>query len=269
MGLFNKDVKNDNKASNISTTTVESRINKKLYLVDYENVSDAGLVGVDQLSGNDIVVIFYGSKVKSVAYESLIAITSSSANIEHVKAEKTAKNYLDFQLTTYLGYKLGQNSYDAIFVISRDSGFDAVVDFWTEKGYSIKRQESIVIKEKVVEEISEEQQKARPRRTYTRRAGNSGRTTTRIGRQKVVTKPQPKKPRTTTRPTVTDKQKAEIRVALKGAELSAPDYKKVYDAFASCENASAYNNKLQKSLGNDKTSVVYKATSKIFENAKK
>ncbi len=98
------------------------------------------------------VVIFYGSKVKSVAYESLIAITSSSANIEHVKAEKTAKNYLDFQLTAYLGYKLGQNS---------------------------------------------------------------------------------------------------------------------YDAFASCENASAYNNKLQKSLGNDKTSVVYKATSKIFENAKK
>ena len=187
----------------------------RLYLVDYENVSDAGLVGVDQLSGNDIVVIFYGSKVKSVAYESLIAITSSSANIEHVKAEK---------------------------------------------GYSIKRQESIVIKEKVVEEISEEQPKARPRRTYTRRAGNSGRTTTRTGRQKVVTKSQPKKPRTTTRPTVSDKQKAEIRAALKGAELSAPDYKKVYDAFASCENASAYNNKLQKSLGNDKTSVVYKET---------
>ena len=79
---------------------------------------------------------------------------------------------------------MGQNSYDAIFVISRDSGFDAVVDFWTEKGYSIKRQESIVIKEKVVEEISEEQPKARPRRTYTRRAGNSGRTTTRTGRQR-------------------------------------------------------------------------------------
>ena len=121
----------------------------------------------------------------------------------------------------------------------------------------------------MVEEISEEQPKARPRRTYTRRAGNSGRTTTRTGRQKVVTKPQPKKSRTTTRTTVTDKQKAEIRAALKGAELSAPDYKKVYDAFTSCENASAYNNKLQKSLGNDKTSVVYKATSKIFENAKK
>ena len=148
MGLFNKDVKNENKVSDISAATGESRVIKRLYLVDYENVSDAGLVGVNQLSSNDIVVIFYGSKVKTVAYESLIAITSSTANIEHVKAEKTAKNYLDFQLTTYLGYKLGQNSYDEIYVISKDSGFDAVVDFWTEKGYSIKRQEAIVIKEK-------------------------------------------------------------------------------------------------------------------------
>ena len=70
-------------------------------------------------------------------------------------------------------------------------------------------------------------------------------------------------------PTVTEKQKAELRAALKGAQLSAPDYKKVYDAFASCENTLAYNNKLQKSFGNEKTSIIYKATSKIFENSKK
>ncbi len=56
---------------------------------------------------------------------------------------------------------------------------------------------------------------------------------------------------------------------MKGAQLSAPEYKKVYDAFSSSENALAYNNKLQKSLGNEKTSIVYKATSKIFTNSKK
>lgn len=39
--------------------------------------------------------------------------------------------------------------------------------------------------------------------------------------------------------------------------------------YAIIQKIFAYNNKLQKSLGNDKTSVVYKATSKIFENAKK
>lgn len=274
MGLFNKEIKNENKVTEETTNTIETKICKRLYLVDYENVSDAGLVGVNQLTKGDIVVIFYGSKVKTVAYETLIAITSSAASIEHMKAEKTAKNYLDFQLTTYLGYKLGQNSIDEIYVITKDSGFDAVVDFWGERGYTIKRQPSIIVEEKVnkenPEETTEESPKAKTRRTYTRRTGNQSRPTTRSTRPKVVTKPQPKKPReTANRPTVTEKQKAELRAALKGAELSAPDYKKVYDAFASCDNSSAYNNMLQKSLGNDKTSVVYKATSKFFENTHK
>ena len=278
MGLFNKDTKNnsDYKASTEKLDVVDSNINNRLYLVDYENVSDAGLVGVDQLSNHDVVVIFYGSKVKSIAYESLIAITGSSASIEHVKAEKTAKNYLDFQLTTYLGYKLGQKTYSEIYIISKDSGFDAVVDFWSEKRYSIKRQESVVVTEKVDEKKTENKPSGRSRRTNTKRAGNSSKTATKSDRtasksntQKKVTKSQSKDSKPNARPTATDKQKAELRAALKGAGLSAPDYKKVYDAFASCENTSAYNNKLQKAFGNDKTSVIYKATSKIFENAKK
>ncbi|QFJ54242.1 PIN domain-containing protein [Pseudobutyrivibrio xylanivorans] len=265
MGIFNRE--NNTKQIEHEVPVMEQQLLNRLYLVDYENVSDAGLVGVDKLTKADTVIIFYGSKVKTVAYESLIAITSSSAVIEHMKAEKTAKNYLDFQLTTYLGFKLGQNSYDAVYVISKDSGFDAVVDFWGNKGYAIKRQTAIVIEEKPVEETPAE----KPKRTYNRNTSSHSRNknTSRTGKPKIVTKPQPKKSKTSSRPTVTDKQKAEIRAALKGAELNAPDYKKVYDAFATSDSTSAYNNTLQKSLGNDKTSVVYKATSKIFENAKK
>ena len=265
MGIFNRE--NNTKQIELDVPIMEQKSLRRLYLVDYENVSDAGLVGVDNLANTDTVIIFYGSKVKTVAYESLIAITSSSAVIEHMKAEKTAKNYLDFQLTTYLGFKLGQNSYDEIYVISKDSGFDAVVDFWSTRGYVIKRQVAILFEEKSVEDAPTE----KPKRTYTRKttSHSRSRTTTRTGKPKIVTKPQTRENRTSVRPTVTEKQKAEIRAALKGANLNAPDYKKVYDAFASSDSTSSYNNKLQKSLGYDKTSVIYKATSKIFENTKK
>ena len=160
MGLFNKDIKNDNKVSN-THKAIEEKRNNRLYLVDYENVSDAGLVGVNKLSAKDFVIIFYGSRVKSIDYESHIAITDSTANIEEMKAEKTAKNYLDFQLTTYLGYKLGQNSYSEIYVISNDSGFDAVVDFWSQRGYSIKRQEAIVVTKKSTKEQANNTRKNR------------------------------------------------------------------------------------------------------------
>lgn len=269
MGIFNKDNNKqaDNKVIDIPVFTAETeKTAKRLFLVDYENVSDAGVVGVDTLTESDTVIIFYGSKVKSVAYESLIAITSSKASIEHLKAEKTAKNYLDFQLTTYLGYKLGKESFNEIFVISKDSGFDAVVDFWSEKGYTIKRQEAIVVIEKP-EATTEE----KPKRTYTRRTAPSHSRTTRSSRPRVVTKTQSKKPKTprAPRPTVTDKQKADIRSALKGAKLNAPDYKKVYDAFASSDSTSAYNNKLQKAFDNEKTSEIYKGTVKIFEKEHK
>lgn len=268
MGIFNKDNKQtDNKVIDISVSATDSTANpRRLYLVDYENVSDSGVVGVDTLTASDTVIIFYGSKVKTVAYESLIAITSSAATIEHLKAEKTAKNYLDFQLTTYLGFKLGKENFQEIFVISKDSGFDAVVDFWTEKGYTIKRQASIVAIEKPASNpapVSEE----KPKRQYNRRNTASRPRTTRSSRPKVVTKPQTRsgKPTRPPRPTVTEKQKSELRAALKEASLNAPDYKKVYDAFASSDSTSSYNNKLQRAFDNDKTSVIYQATVKIFE----
>lgn len=175
MWFFNKDTtKGTHNFDDTVSNSLPTISNHSLYLVDYENVSDAGLVGVDKLISNDTVIIFYGSKVKT----------------KHTNA-------------------------------AQDN--------------SIKNKPA-----------------------------------NRSSRPKVVTKPQPKKTNAgSPRPTVTDKQKAEIRAALKDAKLNAPDYKKVYDAFVSCDNNSSYNNKLQKTLGNDKTSVVYKATSKIFENAKK
>lgn len=278
MGLFNKDIKNDNKVSN-THKTVEEKRNNRLYLVDYENVSNAGLIGINQLSANDLVIIFYGAQVNSIPYEPHIAITDSAANIEQMKAEKTAKNYLDFQLTTYLGYKLGQNSYSEIYVISKDSGFDAVVDFWSQRGHSIKRQEAIVVTEKPAK--SQANNKASNKTSGTNSKTNSkskkatakssaaNKSNTKSTKSKSAAKQQPKKTKSSSQSTITDAQKKEIRAAVKGIELKAQDYKRIYDAFASAENTLAYNNKLQKSFDNDKTHAIYKATSKIFANGKK
>lgn len=282
MGLFNKDIKNDNKVSNTHKAVEEER-NNRLYLVDYENVSNAGLIGINQLSANDLVIIFYGAQVNSIPYEPHIAITDSAANIEQMKAGKTAKNYLDFQLTTYLGYKLGQNSYSEIYVISNDSGFDAVVDFWSQRGHSIKRQEAIVVTKKSAKAQANKKadNKASNKTSGTNNKTNSkskkatakssaaNKSNTKSTTSKSTAKQQPKRTKSSSQSTITDGQKKEIRAAVKGIELKAQDYKKIYDAFASAENALAYNNKLQKSFDNDKTHAIYKATSKIFANGKK
>ncbi len=257
MGIFKKDNKNtDMNDSTSITSDIELIHNQRLYLVDYENVSDAGLNGIDKLTPADLVIIFYGSKVKSIAYDSLIAITGSSANIEHIKAEKTAKNYLDFQLTTYLGYKLGQNSFKDIYVISKDSGFDAVVDFWSNKGFSIFRQSSIIIfPDKTEANPTKKTKKKNPKATL----GDK------TNKKTASDKPAKSSKKSTKKTVNADPVRNELRAALKGCGLTAPEYKKVYDAFSKSKSSLNYNNNLQKAFGNDKTSIIYKSTSKIFE----
>jgi len=58
---------------------------------------------------------------------------------EFIHCENGTENALDFQLTTYLGFLASKNPKDHLVVISKDKGFDAVIHFWTERGYQVAR----------------------------------------------------------------------------------------------------------------------------------
>ena len=110
-----------------------------LYLVDYENTGVRGIAGIEGLRSTDRLIILYGPKTGSVPFEDMVKMTSSPAAVEFIRTTKTAKNYLDFQLTTYLGYLVAKKAAEKYYIISRDSGFDSVLDFWQEKGIFIER----------------------------------------------------------------------------------------------------------------------------------
>lgn len=114
-----------------------------VYLVDYENVHDAGIAGITKLTVNDKVVIFCSNNTKSVTMDTHISIVQSKAKIDHIKTAKTAKNYLDFQLSTMLGYLIGKGEKGPYYIISKDTGFDSVVDYWKSNSVTIKRQNQI------------------------------------------------------------------------------------------------------------------------------
>ena len=48
-------------------------------------------------------------------------------------------NALDFQLVSYLGYQLRSKNTDEMVIVSNDTGFDAVVHFWSEQNRAITR----------------------------------------------------------------------------------------------------------------------------------
>lgn len=114
-----------------------------IYLIDYENTGVKGLAGIEKLSEEDQIILFYGPKTGSIPFDEHVKISQSASHVEYIKTMKTAKNYLDFQLTTYLGYLIASTPVREYHVVSKDSGYDSVVDFWSKKGLVIKRQDTV------------------------------------------------------------------------------------------------------------------------------
>ncbi|MGN1133440.1 MAG: PIN domain-containing protein [Oscillospiraceae bacterium] len=100
------------------------------YMVDFENVKSAGLVGIEKLGKGDKVIIFYSENSDTISFEMHSRIMKSTADIQYCKVKVGGKNALDFQLATALGYIVAKGENEYIFVISNDKGFDKLHDFW-------------------------------------------------------------------------------------------------------------------------------------------
>ena len=104
---------------------------KKAFLVDFENVKSAGLVGLEQLSAAEEVVVLYSANSNTISFEMHQKILQSPACVDYYQIRRGGKNSLDFQLSSLLGYLLGTGAYSHLYVVSNDAGFDVLRDFWT------------------------------------------------------------------------------------------------------------------------------------------
>lgn len=108
------------------------------YLVDYENVHYNGLAGIENLTEQDCLVIFIGRKNKTLPVDTVIKLSRTHAYVIWKKSEKTAPNYLDIQLASYLGFLIGEGKGTEFHIISKDQGFVAAIDFWTPRKPNMK-----------------------------------------------------------------------------------------------------------------------------------
>jgi hypothetical protein len=108
------------------------------FLVDYENVGNCdGLHGVDVLSENDTLIIFYSNCCGKIRYDFLQAIKESDCDFKIMKLQNTGKNALDFYIATECGV-LSEKGETQLAIISNDKGFKAVQDFFKVKNSSKK-----------------------------------------------------------------------------------------------------------------------------------
>lgn len=101
-----------------------------VFLVDFENVTSAGLAGIDKLTEGDTVYIFYTQSAASLSFEAHKNILTSGARINYISVTSGAKNALDFQLSSFLGYLAAAGGDKKFYIVSADNGFLAVRNFW-------------------------------------------------------------------------------------------------------------------------------------------
>lgn len=103
------------------------------YLVDYENVNTEGMQGVELLSAVDEVIIFYSHYADRLTFDLHQRINLSQAAVQYIKVDACKKNGLDFQLVTYLGYLIARTPESNFYIVSKDNGFQSVVQFWEDR----------------------------------------------------------------------------------------------------------------------------------------
>ncbi len=207
-----------------------------IYLIDYENTGVKGLYGIERLHEDDLIVIFYGPKTGAVPFDDHVKISSAVSHVEYIKTTKTAKNYLDFQLTTYLGYLVASTGVKEYYVVSKDSGYDSVIDFWKARGMTISRRENICNEKPAPKTASK------------------------------AAKPEPPviKNENESIKSVPEKIRKQVRHILKAENLQGGAYKKIYACMLQATDKQALNTALVRVFTQEDGNRYYKQIVPIF-----
>lgn len=99
---------------------------KMIFLVDGDNNIGTGLKGIDMLSEQDSVLVFYQKTGLALSkIQKLCAGTRAS--VQYVESIRGGKNSIDFQIITELGVLVGRGEADFAYVISQDKGYEAAM----------------------------------------------------------------------------------------------------------------------------------------------
>ena len=110
----------------------------RIFFIDYENVSFAGMRGISGIAPDDKVYLFYTVNSNKMDFDLYQELSGIQAQVEMIRVV-TGNNSLDFQLCTFLGSLTPSHPKDAFIIVSKDKGYSSVVSFWQERGFNIKQ----------------------------------------------------------------------------------------------------------------------------------
>ena len=108
-----------------------------LFLIDYENVSYSGLRGVELLSQQDNLTIFYSQSSRKIERDTFQKIIATHCSFDIQKLKAPGKNALDFMIITHIHSLFNNGGNDPIIIVSKDKGYNVVRQYWEARGKKI------------------------------------------------------------------------------------------------------------------------------------
>ncbi len=114
---------------------------RTIYLIDYENVHEAGLQGMESCPAGCAIHLFYSQNANRLSLDLLRGLKAAF----FVHKVQPGRQSLDMQLVSYLGFLIGTEGPDCRYVIvSKDRDFANTPQFWqSEAGIEVVRQSTL------------------------------------------------------------------------------------------------------------------------------
>lgn len=108
------------------------------YLIDSENVGSTWADLLKKEEKSDFY-IFVTENAKSLNFSLLKDLTDNQRHKINIIECEPGRNSLDFYLSSYLGYLIGTGKHSSFTVVSQDTGFDHVIEYWKNNGIDVVR----------------------------------------------------------------------------------------------------------------------------------
>lgn len=114
---------------------------KNYIFIDYENVQPEAIAGLEK--GNFYILLFLGANQTKLNTHLVRSLQPLGARVEYIMLSGNGKNALDFHIAYYIGERAAIEP-DAYFhIISKDAGFDPLIQHLTDRNILASRSSSI------------------------------------------------------------------------------------------------------------------------------
>lgn len=108
-------------------------------MIDSENINDVWVEILDALEREDCIMVFFTDKSAHMGYDRIVRLMNQEkGSVKWIRCFG-GQNALDFQLVTELGHQICQDQEREYVIVSNDTGYDAAVRYWQQRGCSVSR----------------------------------------------------------------------------------------------------------------------------------